>query len=298
VLGIVPYAAPIEWAYRRRETGELTPVQPGMFAVRSQDLEAAYHDAGVLYFFPTAYVLRGGAGDDTQYVGHPLPRERGVDIDTPKDWALAEALFAGRTGRRHAASGARRLAFVKDRGRIDLPGGGYLRALGVGDVTSAYVDGLNDFEVQRFLTLARGVTHSLESVRSYVVQNRDDCAAVLFGIYTGDALRGTLRLHNIDFAAGFANLGIALFDRTVWGRGVATAAVAAASRFARDVLGIGRLEAGVYEANAASRRIFEKAGFRRRPDSRRATELGDAYFWEFVGADPIENAAPLRPNAD
>jgi len=96
VLGVATYPCPVEWAFRRDSEGRLTPVQPGMFAVRSQDLEPSYFDAGLFSFFPAKLVLGSeGAGSDANFIGQILPRYKAIDIDTPDDWALAEAIFRG-----------------------------------------------------------------------------------------------------------------------------------------------------------------------------------------------------------
>ena len=84
---------PVEWAYRRLGDGGLTPRHPGLFAVRSQDLETSYYDAGCFVYFPVSRVLREGPGDDTEFVGYLLPKWKAVDIDDPEDWDMAERLY-------------------------------------------------------------------------------------------------------------------------------------------------------------------------------------------------------------
>jgi RimJ/RimL family protein N-acetyltransferase len=49
--------------------------------------------------------------------------------------------------------------------------------------------------------------------------------------------------------------------RPYWGRGIATAAVRAATAHAFDALGLERVQAFVYDWNAASSRVLEHAGF-------------------------------------
>ncbi|MBF0096748.1 MAG: acylneuraminate cytidylyltransferase family protein [Magnetococcales bacterium] len=93
VLSMAPYAVPIEWAFSRQASGAIIPVQPGMFATRSQDLEPRYYHTGNYVFFPTERVLRDGPVDQSGYVGHILPKWKGIDIDDDEDWYLAEALF-------------------------------------------------------------------------------------------------------------------------------------------------------------------------------------------------------------
>jgi pseudaminic acid cytidylyltransferase len=100
LLAVAEYSVPIEWAFRREADGRLIPVQPGMFAVRSQDIEKKYFDAGAFAVFPAATVLAAeGAGSDAGFVGYPLPKGMAVDIDDEEDWALAEAIFRFRAGK-------------------------------------------------------------------------------------------------------------------------------------------------------------------------------------------------------
>lgn len=98
LLAVTEYPAPIEWAFTRSEAGRLVPVQSGMFAVRSQDLEKKYFDAGSFAAFPAASVrASSGAGSDSGFIGYPLAKGTAIDIDDEADWATAEALF--RSGR-------------------------------------------------------------------------------------------------------------------------------------------------------------------------------------------------------
>jgi N-acylneuraminate cytidylyltransferase len=94
LLAVARYPAPVEWAFERSASGQLTPLQPGMFSVRSQDLKARYYDAGMFSVFPAARVLQSeGAGDDTSFAGYVMPAHRVTDIDDEEDWKLAEVLF-------------------------------------------------------------------------------------------------------------------------------------------------------------------------------------------------------------
>lgn len=97
VMAVAEYPAPIEWAYRLAPDRVLTPVQPGMFAARSQDLDTAYFDAGAFAGMPSASVLASeGAGSNTQFLGYVLDPRKAIDIDDEADWVLAEAMFLAR----------------------------------------------------------------------------------------------------------------------------------------------------------------------------------------------------------
>jgi len=98
MLAVCDYAVPIEWAFEMSPDGILHPCQPGMFAVRSNDLAPKYHDSGTFAVFSPGTVLSSeGAGADKGFLGYPLSRAHGLDIDTMEDWAVAEALFRAKT---------------------------------------------------------------------------------------------------------------------------------------------------------------------------------------------------------
>lgn len=100
LLAVSEYPAPIEWAFSRSESGALIPVQAGMFAVRSQDLEKRYFDAGSFAVFPAQCVLASeGAGSDSGFIGYPLPKGTAIDIDDEQDWQLAEAIYRVKAAR-------------------------------------------------------------------------------------------------------------------------------------------------------------------------------------------------------
>lgn len=97
LLSVCEYPVPIEWAYQLHENGELKPEKPGMFAIRSQDMDKKYFDAGAFVCFPTDMIKNfTGAGSDQVFIGYVLPKALAIDIDDESDWKLAEAMFRTR----------------------------------------------------------------------------------------------------------------------------------------------------------------------------------------------------------
>lgn len=94
VLAVAPYPVPVEWAYSRAADGSLTPMQPGMFAVRSQDIEPKYYDTGTFAILSSESV-RGskGAGSDSDFLGYVIEKDKAIDIDDEADWQLAESMY-------------------------------------------------------------------------------------------------------------------------------------------------------------------------------------------------------------
>lgn len=94
------FPCPVEWAYRRKPDGTLIPVQKGAYAIRSQDLQKAYYDAGAFYFYAAEHVETDTPATDEDYTSYELPRAKAVDIDDEEDLAFAKALYAARAGAR------------------------------------------------------------------------------------------------------------------------------------------------------------------------------------------------------
>ena len=92
-LSVTAYAFPVQRALTRAADGTVAMMHPENFAVRSQDLEEAWHDAGQFYWGTVA----AWRAHDTIFTGRArgvaLPRSRVQDIDTPEDWEQAEAMF-------------------------------------------------------------------------------------------------------------------------------------------------------------------------------------------------------------
>ena len=76
----------------------LSPLNPGMFSIRSQDIKKKYHDAGVFAIFDSNQILGSeGAGSDLDFKGYVLPKYKAIDIDNEEDWLFAEKIFKSNT---------------------------------------------------------------------------------------------------------------------------------------------------------------------------------------------------------
>jgi RimJ/RimL family protein N-acetyltransferase len=140
--------------------------------------------------------------------------------------------------------------------------GGNLRALKPNDIHHGYIAGLNDKQVNRYLA----VRHSLQteqSVAKFISDNQQAKNEVLFGIWQyGEQYHcGSIRLHGIDCIKQTAHMGICIFEKSVWGRGLGSKAIISVTKWAMDNLNVQRIEAGIYEENIASQRAFLKAGY-------------------------------------
>ncbi len=100
VFSVTSYAFPIQRAIRLTSSGRVEMFHPENFAVRSQDLEEAYHDAGQFYWGTASAWLEQRPIYSSGTVPFILPRYRVQDIDTLEDWERAELMFSTLVGRR------------------------------------------------------------------------------------------------------------------------------------------------------------------------------------------------------
>jgi N-acylneuraminate cytidylyltransferase len=98
VFPVVRFGFPIQRAVSRSETGKITMFQPEHQATRSQDLPAAYHDAGMFYWFRPAVVLAKRRMWTDHSGSIVLPEHQVQDIDTETDWILAEQKYLNQQG--------------------------------------------------------------------------------------------------------------------------------------------------------------------------------------------------------
>jgi [ribosomal protein S5]-alanine N-acetyltransferase len=130
-------------------------------------------------------------------------------------------------------------------------------------ISPAYVDWLNDPEVNRYLE-SRFARHTLESTQRFVRDCRDSSHSLMLGICSfalGGRHVGNIKIGPIDTHHGLGEVGIMIGDRAAWGRGVASAAIDAMAAIARDELALRKITAGCYGGNVGSQRAFLRAGF-------------------------------------
>ncbi|MDI6758106.1 MAG: GNAT family protein [Candidatus Omnitrophota bacterium] len=139
-----------------------------------------------------------------------------------------------------------------------------IKLLQVSDITSSYVDGLNDPEVNKFLVNARLQKQTKKSAADYILFNLRSPTNLLLGIFLKKpcVLIGTIRMGDISNFHYFCNIGICFFNKTYWGRGYASEVIKKVCSYIFEKLKLHYIEAGVYESNHASMRLFERAGFK------------------------------------
>lgn len=82
------------WAMRRNEQYKLEPLFENAMSERSQDLPELFCPTGAIWWAQADVLRREGTYHVAGRTGWEIPWERGVDIDTEDDWAMAEVLLS------------------------------------------------------------------------------------------------------------------------------------------------------------------------------------------------------------
>ncbi len=124
-----------------------------------------------------------------------------------------------------------------------------------------YLAWLVDPEAIRFTEVGRAA-NDVASVRRYVEDAVASRTAAMWRICVDGRHVGNIRLSLINTHHRRADIAILVGEPAMRGRGVGTEAIRLLTAHAFEGLGLDRLSAWVYSENEASRRAFEKAGYR------------------------------------
>ncbi|AFL69711.1 pseudaminic acid cytidylyltransferase [Sulfurospirillum barnesii] len=87
------FSFPIQRAIRLTHDDRVEMFSPENFAIRSQDLKEAYHDAGQFYWGKPEAWLENKTIFAPHSTAFLLPPHLVQDIDTPEDWIRAELMY-------------------------------------------------------------------------------------------------------------------------------------------------------------------------------------------------------------
>lgn len=147
----------------------------------------------------------------------------------------------------------------------------FLRASERSDLPT-FVRWLNDADVLRNLAMRAPMSLAAEEQwfdRMLAAQGTTMHHFVICLLEDGSPI-GTIGLHDVDLANGTAEFGIAIGEKSEWGKGYGTDATRAICDFGFGELRLERIGLVVYAANERGRRTYEKAGFTHEATLRRA----------------------------
>lgn len=139
----------------------------------------------------------------------------------------------------------------------------FLRPLSKDDSFDNYVNWLNDQETTLFMGSGR-LPSTIEGLREYIDFYNKSKDGMLLGIFSKKSSKhiGNITLHQIDWKNRHAEIGILIGDKKSRGKGYATEAVRLVADHAFNKVNLRKLYTGMVKGNEASKRAFEKAGFK------------------------------------
>lgn len=138
----------------------------------------------------------------------------------------------------------------------------YLRYLTIADVSQAYVNWLNDPAVNRYLE-TRHIEQTIATCEEFIEQCQLDPGSHLFGVFLKetDEHIGNVKIGSIHEHYMRGQISLFIGEKKYWGLGLSSELVSAVTEYGIKKLGLHRLEAGCYEDNLASLRVFLKNGY-------------------------------------
>ena len=152
----------------------------------------------------------------------------------------------------------------------------YLKMIDESDITSEYINWLNDTEVNRFLELRFNPPNHLQQCE--FIADFDQKNNLVFGIYEKKSKKligsYTLRKSKVH---NFGTFGYLIGSKEHWGTNAGLASCCLGLDFAFIKLNLRRIEGGVYANNIRSIVNFKKLGFKEEGRRRQQLKSGNLY---------------------
>lgn len=135
-----------------------------------------------------------------------------------------------------------------------------LRELTPEDIDERYLSWFLDSVVTQFLS-ARNLTR--QDVLDYIEEGRRSGTYYMLAVCDSASGKhiGNVKVGPIDHANGTSDLVTVIGDRSFWGKGLATEAIALASQLAFDVYGIRKLCGSIISNNVGSIKSYTRGGW-------------------------------------
>jgi len=122
-----------------------------------------------------------------------------------------------------------------------------------------YVDWFADPAVTQYL--AQDLVFTLKQEEEWLDRISRSTSDVAWGLFAEGQHIGGTAISQINWRSRHAITGTVIGDKSWWGRGIASEAMALRTRYAFEELGLEKLVSTVFEGNPASRRALEKVGY-------------------------------------
>jgi ribosomal-protein-alanine N-acetyltransferase len=137
----------------------------------------------------------------------------------------------------------------------------FLRIVTKKDVSDSYVCWMNNDEMNKY-TEQRFQKHSIKDIEMFVDDKFKSKSDLLFGIFSENMHIGNIKLGPVKWKHLSSEISFFIGNKIFLGKGIMSATVNKVVDFAFLELGLEKINAGFYEKNIASAKLFEKCGFK------------------------------------
>ncbi|MEP9411501.1 MAG: GNAT family N-acetyltransferase [Candidatus Brocadia sp.] len=139
----------------------------------------------------------------------------------------------------------------------------FLGPLSMASKIEGYTQWINDQETTLFMGSGRFPLNKAD-IREYIKSYSNSKDGMILGIFLKKTSRhiGNITLHMIDWRNRNAEIGVLIGDKKSRGKGYATEAIRLVADHAFNKLNLRKLYSGMVKGNEASKKIFEKVGFK------------------------------------
>ena len=152
-----------------------------------------------------------------------------------------------------------------------------LKVLTSKDVSIHYVNWLKNPYIMQY-TEQKNLKHSLASTKKFVDQKLKSNCDFLFGIFYRKKHIGNIKLGPINWKKFETQLSFFIGEESLWGKGIIPQVIEKLIEYSSKKLNLNEINAGYYEKNFASAKVFEKCLFKKVSEKIKYDKNEEKYF--------------------
>jgi len=136
-----------------------------------------------------------------------------------------------------------------------------LKKISKKNITSDYIDWMNDYEVVRF-TEQKYYKHTQKKIENFLKKKNKDKLSLIYGIFFNDLLIGTIKIGSINQIHKTADISYIIGNKNFWNKGIGSFVVRKICLIAFKKIKLKKLIAGTYSIAIGSQKVLIKNGFK------------------------------------
>ena len=152
-----------------------------------------------------------------------------------------------------------------------------LKILTAKDVSIKYVNWLKNPNIMKY-TEQKNLKHNLASTKNFVAQKLKSDCDFLFGIFYKKKHIGNIKLGPINWKKFETQISFFIGEESLWGKSIIPQVIEKLIEYSSIKLSLNEINAGYYEKNFASAKVFEKCLFKKVSEKIKYDKKNEKYF--------------------